>query len=101
MSNPEDEVKTEIPSTIPTNGKLVFPDQNYYEIDNAKRFVGRADLKKYTNRDPNHIARFQFIIYKKGENFFLDHSHMDGTAPLQLENGQVIRVSDVEMKFEV
>ena len=97
MSNPEDEAKTEIPSTIPVHGKLVFPDQNYYEIDNAKRFVGRADLRKYTSLDPNDISRFEFIIYKEGEKFFKKTKEKE----LQLENDQEIQVSDVKMQFKV
>ena len=97
MSKAEEEAKTEIPSFVAACGKLVFPDQNYYEIDNAKRFVGRADLKKYTNLDPNEISRFEFIIYKKGENFFMKGKEKE----LQLENGQEIQVSDVKMQFKV
>ena len=97
MSNTEDDAKTVIPSTIPAHGKLVFPDKKEITIDNAKRFVGRADLKKYTKSDPNDISRFEFIIYKKGENFFKKTKEKE----LQLENDQEIQVSDVKMQFKV
>ena len=98
MSNPDDDAKTLISSPVAVYGKLIFPDESFYEIDNAMRFVGRADLKKYTDHSPNDISRFEFTIYKKGENFFMKRKKEE---ELQLENSQIIEISDVKMKFEV
>ena len=98
MSNPDDDAKTLISSPVAVCGKLIFPDESSYEIDNAMRFVGRADLKEHTDRNPNDISRLEFTIYKKVENFFMKRKQ---EKELQLKNGQIIEVSDVKIKFVV
>ena len=89
------------------------------EIPLPLRFpVGRADLKTYTNKDSNLISRSHFTIYKENEKYFIK----DGVTNVQnkpsgnntsvndekltedereLQNGDVILVSDVKMVFEV
>ena len=101
-----------------STGKLIFPDKTPVSIDNSQRLVGRADLKKYTNKDPMLISRSHFTIYKKNETYFIK----DGVTNVQdkpsenntlvngkklaederkLENNDKILVSDIEMTFEV
>ena len=101
-----------------STGKLVFPDKTVFTIDDSQRLVGLADLRKHTKQEPNLISRYHFTIYKKNEKYFIK----DGVTNVQnkasknntsvngeeltddeheLENGDKILVSDVEMLFEV
>ena len=101
-----------------STGKLVFPDKTVFTIDDSQRLVGLADLRKHTKQEPNLISRSHFTIYKKNEKYFIK----DGVTNVQnkasknntsvngeeltgdeheLENGDKILVSDVEMLFEV
>ena len=99
-------------------GKLIFPDETPVSIDDSQRLVGRADLKKYTNKDPMLISRSHFTIYKRNEQYFIkdgitnvqdkpsEHNTFVNDEKLtedehKLENNDKIRVSDVEMTFEV
>jgi pSer/pThr/pTyr-binding forkhead associated (FHA) protein len=114
----ENESDVNVTTTTDTSGKLIFPDKNAFTIDNSQRLVGRADLKAYTNEDPNLISRSHFTIYKENEKFFIK----DGVTNVQnkpsenntsvndekltkdereLQNGDVILVSDVKIVFEV
>ena len=100
-----------------STGKLVFPDKTVFTIDDSQRLVGLADLRKHTKQEPNLISRSHFTIYKKNEKYFIK----DGVTNVQnkasenntfvndekltedereLENGDVILVSDVKMSFE-
>ena len=75
-------------------------------------------MKTFTNEEPNLISRSHFTIYKESEKFFIK----DGVTNVQnkpsenntsvndekltedeqeLQNGDVILVSDVKMMFEV
>ena len=115
-SNQETDDNTKV-SNIST-GKLVFPDKTVFTIDDSQRLVGLADLRKHTKQEPNLISRSHFTIYKKNEKYFIK----DGVTNVQnkasknntsvngeeltgdeheLENGDKILVSDVEMLFEV
>ena len=123
-SKETDELKTENePNTNTTAangsiGKLIFPDKTILTIDDSQRLVGLADLRKHTKQEPNLISRSHFTIYKKNEKYFIK----DGVTNVQnkasknntsvngeeltgdeheLENGDKILVSDVEMLFEV
>ncbi len=114
--NQETDDNTKV-SNIST-GKLVFPDKTVYAIDDSQRLVGLADLRKHTKQEHNLISRSHFTIYKKNEKYFIK----DGVTNVQnkasknntsvngeeltgdeheLENGDKILVSDVEMLFEV
>ena len=114
--NQETDDNTKV-SNIST-GKLVFPDKAVFAIDDSQRLVGLADLRKHTKQEPNLISRSHFTIYKKNEKYFIK----DGVTNVQnkasknntsvngeeltgdeheLENGDKILVSDVEMLFEV
>ena len=114
--NQETDDNTKV-SNIST-GKLVFPDKTVFAIDDSQRLVGLADLRKHTKQEPNLISRSHFTIYKKNEKYFIK----DGVTNVQnkasknntsvngeeltgdeheLENGDKILVSDVEMLFEV
>ena len=114
--NQETDDNTKV-SNIST-GKLVFPDKTVFVIDDSQRLVGLADLRKHTKQEPNLISRSHFTIYKKNEKYFIK----DGVTNVQnkasenntsvngeeltgdeheLENGDKILVSDVEMLFEV
>ena len=113
--NQETDDNTKV-SNIST-GKLVFPDKTVFTIDDSQRLVGLADLRKHTKQEPNLISRSHFTIYKKNEKYFIK----DGVTNVQnkasknntsvngeeltddeheLENGDKILVSDVEMLFE-
>ena len=114
--NQETDDNTKV-SNIST-GKLVFPDKTVFTIDDSQRLVGLADLRKHTKQELNLISRSHFTIYKKNEKYFIK----DGVTNVQnkasknntsvngeeltgdeheLENGDKILVSDVEMLFEV
>ena len=114
--NQETDDNTKV-SNIST-GKLVFPDKTVFAIDDSQRLVGLADLRKHIKQEPNLISRSHFTIYKKNEKYFIK----DGVTNVQnkasenntsvngeeltgdeheLENGDKILVSDVEMLFEV
>ena len=114
--NQETDDNTKV-SNIST-GKLVFPDKTVFAIDDSQRLVGLADLRKHTKQEHNLISRSHFTIYKKNEKYFIK----DGVTNVQnkasknntsvngeeltgdeheLENGDKILVSDVEMSFEV
>ena len=114
----ENETTVNVMETTDTNGKLILPDKNAFIIDSCQRLVGRADLKTFTNEEPNLISRSQFTIYKESEKFFIK----DGITNVQnkpsenntsvndekltddereLQNGDVILVSDVKIMFEV
>ena len=114
--NQETDDNTKV-SNIST-GKLVFPDKTVFTIDDSQRLVGLADLRKHTKQEPNLISRSHFTIYKKNEKYFIK----DGVTNVQnkasknntsvngeeltgdeheLENGDKILVSDVEMLFEL
>ena len=114
--NQETDDNTKV-SNIST-GKLVFPDKTVFVIDDSQRLVGLADLRKHTKQEHNLISRSHFTIYKKNEKYFIK----DGVTNVQnkasenntsvngeeltgdeheLENGDKILVSDVEMLFEV
>ena len=101
-----------------STGKLVFPDKTVFAIDDSQRLVGLADLRKHTKQEPNLISRSHFTIYKKNEKYFIK----DGVTNVQnkasenntsvndekltedereLQNGDVILVSDVKIVFEV
>lgn len=123
-SKETDELKTENEPNANTTaangsiGKLIFPDKTILTIDDSQRLVGRADLKIHTSQESNLISRSHFTIYKKNEKYFIK----DGVTNVQnkasknntsvngeeltgdeheLENGDKILVSDVEMLFEV
>ena len=117
-SKTENELDVNTEATDDTIGKLIFPDKSNFIIDESQRLVGRADLKVHTNEDPVLISRSHFTIYKKNEKYFIK----DGVTNVQnkasenntfvndekltedereLENGDVILVSDVKMSFEV
>ena len=114
--NQETDDNTKV-SNIST-GKLVFPDKAVFAIDDSQRLVGLADLRKHTKQEPNLISRSHFTVYKKNEKYFIK----DGVTNVQnkpsgnntsvndekltedereLQNGDVILVSDVKMVFEV
>ena len=114
--NQETDDNTKV-SNIST-GKLVFPDKTVFAIDDSQRLVGLADLRKHTKQEHNLISRSHFTIYKKNKKYFIK----DGVTNVQnkasknntsvngeeltgdeheLENGDKILVSDVEMLFEV
>ena len=123
-SKETDELKTENEPDVNTTasnrstGKLIFPDKTFFTIDDSQRLVGRANLMMHTNKESNLISRSHFTIYKKNEKYFIK----DGVTNVQnkasknntsingeeltgdeheLENGDKILVSDVEMLFEV
>ena len=99
-------------------GKLIFPDKTSFTIDDSQRFVGRADLRRYTNKESNLISRSHFTIYKKNEKYFIkdgvtniqnkvseNNTSVNGKSltgdEQELENNDKILISDVEMSFEV
>ena len=114
--NQETDDNTKV-SNIST-GKLVFPDKTVFAIDDSQRLVGLADLRKHTKQEHNLISRSHFTIYKKNEKYFIkdgvtnvqnkaseNNTSVNGETltgdERELENGDKILVSDVEMLFEV
>ena len=99
-----------------TSGRLVFPDDSFYEIDNSQRLIGRVDLAKYTKEDPILISRSHFTIYQSNgkyvikdgvtnvqnkpseKNTLLDGKKLD-TDAVELKNGDKIVISDIELSF--
>ena len=109
-----------------SQGKLIFPDESSYEIDHSQRSIGRADLEKFTKEDSNLISRSHFTIYKSKQKYFIRNGFTnvqnkpspnkttilespdnativlgsDG-AEIELQTGNKILVSDIELSFVV
>lgn len=96
-------------------GKLILPDKTVITIDHSQRFVGMADLKKYTSNSKT-IARSHFTAYKTNCRFMIknntDLQNSDDVADIfvndvklgkkiELKNGDKIMISDIEMLFRV
>lgn len=93
-------------------GRLVMPDKSAIMVDHSQRFVGRADLKRHTKKDPAMIARSQFSVCKKGGRYLIKSSHggkhggtsLDGQIikdEAELRKGSEVEVLDIKMCFEV
>ena len=97
-------------------GKLVFPNDESYEIDNSQRLIGRADLQRFTKEDPTLISRSHFTIYRTEEKFIIKDGNtnvqnkpskqgllINGEKPetteIILKNGDKILISDIELSF--
>ena len=97
-------------------GKLVFPNEESYEIDNSQRLIGRADLQRFTKEDPTLISRSHFTIYRTEEKFIIKDGNtnvqnkpskqgllINGEKPetteIILKNGDKILISDIELSF--
>tara|TARA_B110001454_G_scaffold183392_1_gene178534 strand:- start:145 stop:561 length:417 start_codon:yes stop_codon:yes gene_type:complete len=112
----ENLLKTEFNLKVNAGGRLVFPDDESYEIDDSQRLIGRADLQKFTKEDPTLISRSHFTIYRFNGKYVIK----DGVTNVQnkpsekstfvngkkidskeLENEDKINVSDVELSFVI
>tara|TARA_Y100001936_G_scaffold142089_1_gene138588 strand:- start:2273 stop:2698 length:426 start_codon:yes stop_codon:yes gene_type:complete len=113
----DDMTKTEM--IVPNKdkvGKLVFPNDESYEIDNSQRLIGRADLQRFTKEDPTLISRSHFTIYRTEEKFIIKDGNtnvqnkpskqgllINGEKPetteIILKNGDKILISDIELSF--
>ena len=99
-----------------SSGKLVFPNDESYEIDNSQRLIGRADLQKFTKEDPTLISRSHFTIYKTDNKFVIKNGSTNvqnkpseqgilindkkpETDEIELKNGDKIMISDIELSF--
>ncbi len=121
-SNPTD-TKLDEPEklTNPNGARLVLPDSSEIEIDKAQRLIGRADLIKFSQQEPSLISRGHFTVYdnngkyymqdgktkvqdKESKNHtFLNGKDITGKERFELNNEDVIEVSDVKIavKLEV
>tara|TARA_A100001037_G_C14742593_1_gene453848 strand:- start:46 stop:483 length:438 start_codon:yes stop_codon:yes gene_type:complete len=96
--------------------KLVFPNEESYEIDYSQRLIGRADLQRFTKEDPNLISRSHFTIYKTDKKFIIKDGNtnvqnkpskqgilINGEKPetteFVLKDGDKILISDIELSF--
>lgn len=108
--------------TINKNGRLVLlPDHKTITeiIDGVQKLIGRADLILHTQKDPDLISRSHFTIYHNDGKYIIcdgstnvqDRSSKHGTfvngiklkesTPMELNIGDKISISDINMKFEV
>ena len=113
----DDTMKTVLINTKnSSSGKLVFPNDESYEIDNSQRLIGRADLQKFTKEDPILISRSHFTIYKTDDKFVIKNGSTNvqnkpseqgilindkkpETDEIELKNGDKILISDIELLF--
>lgn len=101
-------------------GWLVMPDGKRVIVDESQLLLGRAYLRTYTALDPYEISRSHLTIYydSNSSSFVV----VDGVTNVQdrpsrtgtlinnnkltqdhlviLNNGDIIKISDVEMRFE-
>ena len=100
-------------------GILTFSDELSIPINESQRLIGRADLGKFTKKDPKKISRSQFTIFRKEDKFylidnctnvqekpstnptFLNDKEITGKTESILDNKSKIRVSDVELEFKI
>ena len=96
-------------------GRLILPDKKIVQIDDSQKFIGRADLKQYTKISPEKIPRSYFSVYLDDGRYILRNAitHTKNKTPLvlnnemrneekiELENGDKITISDVEIVFEI
>ena len=108
---------TKIVSDSSSPGRLIIDGKVLTVVDNSQRLVGRADLREYTKNDHELISRSHFTIYQKDQHHIIkdgitsvqDRPSKQGTLlngePLEreaeLKNGDRIRVSDIDIIFEV
>jgi len=113
----DDTMKTVLTNTSKNqSGKLVFPNDESYDIDNSQRLIGRADLQKFTKVDPTLISRSHFTIYKTDNKFVIKNGFTNvqnkpseqgilindkkpETDEIELKNGDKILISDIELSF--
>jgi len=113
----DDTMKTVLTNTSKNqSGKLVFPNDESYDIDNSQRLIGRADLQKFTKVDPTLISRSHFTIYKTDNKFVIKNGSTNvqnkpseqgilindkkpETDEIELKNGDKILISDIELSF--
>ena len=113
----DDTMKTVLINTKnSSSGKLVFPNDESYEIDTSQRLIGRADLQKFTKEDPILISRSHFTIYKTDDKFVIKNGSTNvqnkpseqgilindkkpETDEIELKNGDKILISDIELSF--
>ena len=100
-------------------GKLVFPDDSEIEIDESQRLLGRADLRNFLDSDPNDISRGHFTVFEEYGKYYLEdgstnvqykasekHTILNdeditGKGKIELNNNDMIKVSDVVLHFKM
>lgn len=98
-------------------GHLILDDKIITTVDDSYRLVGRADLKTYTDKNPDLISRSHFTVYRKNFRYMIkdgvtavqDRPSEHGTRlngeslseDAELKNGDKITVSDVELTFKM
>ena len=113
----DDTMKTVLINTKnSSSGKLVFPNDESYEIDTSQRLIGRADLQKFTKEDPTLISRSHFTIFKCNNKFVIKNGSTNvqnkpseqgilindkkpETDEIELKNRDKILISDIELSF--
>jgi len=127
LSNKEDsplvneisEQKNESEEPSLKTGKLVLPDDSEIAIDESQRIVGRADLKKFLESNPNDISRGHFTVYEEDNKYFLEdgitnvqykpstqHTILNdeditGKGRKELKDGNTIKISDLMLYFKM
>jgi len=100
-------------------GNLLFPDDYKIEIDESQRLVGRADLIKFSDADPKLISRGHFTVYEENAAYylndgntnvqekpsthhtFLNEEDITGKGKVELSDGDIIKVSEVQITFKL
>jgi len=103
----------------PKTGNLVFPDDSKIKIDESQRLVGRADLLKFSNDDSKLISRGHFTVYEENEKYyiidgntivqdkpsahhtFLNDEDITDQGKVEFSDGDIIKVSEVQIRFKV
>jgi len=107
------------PSDTSKTGNLLFPDDYKIEIDESQRLVGRADLIKFSDADPKLISRGHFTVYEENAIYyindgnttvqekpskhhtFLNEEDITGKGKVELSDGDIIKVSEVQITFKL
>jgi len=111
--------KNESKESSSKKGKLVLPDDSEIEIDESQRLVGRADLKKFLESNPDDISRGHFTVYEEDNKYFLEdgstnvqykpssqHTILNdeditGKGRKELKDGNTIKISDLVFYFKM
>lgn len=112
-------IKEETTPHVTKTGLLIFPDDSKIVIDDSQRLVGRVNLKKFSKDDLNLISRGHFTIFRDNEIFYIadgstnvqekpsehhtliNDSDITNNGPKELLDGDVVKISDVEMRFQL
>ena len=112
-------IKEETTPPVTKTGLLIFPDDSKIVIDDSQRLVGRVNLKEFSKDDLNLISRGHFTVFRDNGIFYIadgstnvqekpsehhtliNDSDITNNGPKELSDGDVVKISDVQMRFQL